>query len=366
MKILHTAHHFAPCTGGIESFVEDVIKQTKNRNLQHEVVCLNKCNASSERLRKEENINGVLVRRVSFLDLHFYKIAPSVLQIVLKSGADLLHIHGIGFFSDFLTLTKPIHKKPIVISTHGGIFHTKRLSLLKKIYFFLWCRLLLRNTVFIAHSKTDLELFSKIGKKVILFPYPIDLEMFGKSGRGKRNGLLFVGRVYNNKRIDRLIKMLCYLKKKRAGIKLNIVGPDWGEMPKLFAKAGKQGVVDNVVFVGEKRGKALVDYFLKAKVFVSASEFEGFGISVLEAMGSGCIVAVNNIPAFSKFVDNGKNGFLLDYSKPELAAEILNEIMSMDRAREREVIENAKSTALQYSWGRNARKLVDIYRGVLQ
>jgi alpha-1,3-mannosyltransferase len=38
--------------------------------------------------------------------------------------ADIVHVHAIDFFFDFLGWTKPLHGKKLVVSTHGGFFHT--------------------------------------------------------------------------------------------------------------------------------------------------------------------------------------------------------------------------------------------------
>ena len=34
--------------------------------------------------------------------------------------ADLIHVHAIDFFFDYFAVTKPIHRKPMIATTHGG------------------------------------------------------------------------------------------------------------------------------------------------------------------------------------------------------------------------------------------------------
>ena len=50
-------------------------------------------------------------------------------------GYDLVHIHAIDFFVDYLSLLRWVHRIPLVVSTHGGFFHTQRAQAFKEWYF---------------------------------------------------------------------------------------------------------------------------------------------------------------------------------------------------------------------------------------
>src|SRR3989344_7788636 len=130
MKILHVSNQFLPCIGGIEKIIKSLCDFSKNKN---SVICLNKCKGSKKKLKKKEKIGKTEVNRLSFFDLNYYKIAPQILWKI--NNFDLICIHGLGFFSDYLIATKIIHNKPVLLVTHGGIFHTKKNNLLKQIYF---------------------------------------------------------------------------------------------------------------------------------------------------------------------------------------------------------------------------------------
>ena len=361
MKVLHVYNHFTPCKGGIENQIEGLCRNLIGLGHESNVVCLNTCSNSQEKLQKFSEYNGIKVYRLPYLNLRFYKIAPSVLKLVM--GYDVIHVHGLGFFSDFLALTKFFHKKHLVLSTHGGIFHTKSLYSLKKIYFRLWCRYVLKKfDQIIAVSKKDLELFSKISSDIVFIPNALEIKDFKNLKREtEKNSFLFVGRISKNKRIDNLINTFYFLKKKIPDIKLYIVGEDWGGIKNdLDQSIRKKGLEENIIFTGGiKDLEELYSYYSKAEFFVSASEYEGFGISALEAMASSLVVFLNDIPAFRELVEDGVNGVIVDYSNPLVASERISRTISGDI---NQVRRNVHETVLKYDWGVVITKIEDIYK----
>ncbi len=362
MKILHVYNHFIPCIGGIENQIDGLCRNLNRLGHDSDVVCLNTCSNSRDKLPKFGEYNGIKVYRLQYLNLRFYKIAPSVLKLV--KDYDIIHVHGLGFFSDFLALTKFLHKKPLVLSTHGGIFHTKSLRLLKKIYFGIWCRFSLKKfDQIIAVSKKDLELFSKISSKVVFISNAVDIRDFANLKREtEENSFLFVGRISKNKLVDNLINTFYFLKKKLPDLKLYIVGEDWGGIKKKLEKLVREkGLNEHVIFTGGIKEKGeLYSYYSKAEFFVSASEYEGFGISVLESMAAGLVTIVNDIDVFQELIKDDENGFLVDYSNPESSSKHILEIMRKDLMK---IKENAKATACRYDWETSVKEFEKLYEG---
>jgi alpha-1,3-mannosyltransferase len=346
--------------GGVERHVEDLCKNLRERGHVSDIACLNSCAKKDDKLPRYEEYGGMRIFRLSFLDLGFYKIAPGVLRLI--KSYDVVHVHGLGFFSDFLGATRLLHRKPLVLSTHGGIFHTPTLSLLKKVYFYLWGSLALKSfRRIIAVSKNDEAVFSRISPRVTYVPNGINLRDFPRIKRKReRNSLLFVGRLSKNKRVDTLIKTVYFLKEAIPDVKLYVVGEDWGGiLGDLKKMAVEMALEENIFFIGGVRDRRrLLDYYSRSQIFVSASQYEGFGISVLEAMASGMVVAVNDIAAFKNFIKNGENGFILDYSNPKEAAGTLAHIINTDKTNIR--IE-ARKTSRNYDWRKLIGEIEKIY-----
>lgn len=357
MRIIQAANHFYPCIGGIEKVVMELSKGLMKEGHEVRVIALNKCAYSENELPEKETIEGIVVERIPFLNLKYYKIAASVLGKI--RDCDAVHVHGTGFFSDFLLLTKPLHKKPVIISTHGGIFHTKSIMPLKWIYFNIVQRLILNLAdKVIAVSKSDGKLFGKICMNLIVIENGVDVEKFAGPGKKKEeNTFLFVGRLSKNKRIDLLLASFAQAAKQVSDARLFIVGEDWeGIEEELKKKAETLGIVGKAIFTGMIAEEELLEYYGKSEFFVSASQYEGFGLSLVEAMAAGCIPVVNDIEAFREIIEDGKNGFLIDYCDSKTAGEkMCSLVKEKDKVKE-EMKSNAVRKSAAYSWRNKIRE----------
>ncbi len=362
MRVLQVCHHFHPCVGGIERHVEDLCLHLAADGHQADVLCLETC-SRREKLPPSGVHRGIRIRRIPYLDLGIYKIAPSILRYI--AGYDLIHIHGLGFFSDFLALTKTIHRKPLVLSTHGGIFHTRRMRALKNLYFRFWFRLLQRAfDGVVAVSEADRRLFSTVCPRVTLIPNAIEVGDPPQPRRAEGNTFLYVGRFSRNKRLDNLLRTFSFLRLHLPDLRLYILGEDWegirGELEALVREGGLGG---NVLFPGLVISREeLRQYYSKARFFVSASDYEGFGLALLEAMAMGMVPIVNDIEAFRELVRGGEEGFLIDYSNPKKAAETILEIVGKEQAG---VAERARRKAEGYRWEKVIRRFEELYEVIL-
>ena len=367
MKILHVTHHFHPCVGGVEKVVQELCTGLIGRGHVSDVLCLNRCGNSEEALEEKENFEGIEINRISYADFKYYKIAPRVLMYL--EDYDVVHIHGMGFFVDCLVAGKFLHKKPLVFSTHGGIFHTKKISALKHIYFST-VEMLIFNGIdkVVAVSENDGRIFSEIvsREKITVIENGFDFEKFAAVERKSATGsFVFVGRISENKRIELLLEVIAKVVKRKpeAGVMLKIVGGDFRNLREtLERKIRKLGMQKNVEFLGEVDGGKLLELLAGAEFFVSASDYEGFGLSAVEAMAAGCIPLLNGIETFRNFVSEGKNGFIVDFGNPVVATEKIIGIMEMSAEKKGQLELNARKSVEKYSWKGKIPAYEKIYR----
>jgi alpha-1,3-mannosyltransferase len=363
LKVLHITTDFLPGSGGMERFIRDLVIHSRTIGIDPSVLALNKIAGDDRTLPPMEMIDGIPITRVGFLDLKYYK--PAALPIELLKSADILHVHGVGAPLDFVAATKSIHRRPIVLSTHGGIFHTADLSVLKDWYFGIVKKFVLpRVNQIVACGQADRELFVNRGvTNLIAIDNGIDLAPFaGDDSQRVSNRLLFVGRIVPNKSVDNLIRSLAQLRHLGTPATLRIVGPDRnGLIDGLKQLAMDLALKESVTFAGELSDRDLPAEYHQADLFVSASRHEGFGISAVEAMAGGAIPLLNDIPAFRYLLKNDSNvqfGGLTDFSDPKASAEALGRLLSSDRVPQRAA---ARRRAADFAWDQLIPRWRELY-----
>jgi glycosyltransferase involved in cell wall biosynthesis len=142
--------------------------------------------------------------------------------------------------------------------------------------------------------------------------------------------ILFAGRLIAHKRVDILLKAMEILIRKHPNISLGIIGAG-PESKTLKQIASELKIEDNVKFLGEiSKHEDVIGIMKKSEIFASASEREGYGQSVLEALYLGLHVVMADNPnnAATKIVMNHQNGILLQENIPALYAEVFDELLN--------------------------------------
>lgn len=141
------------------------------------------------------------------------------------------------------------------------------------------------------------------------------------------NLIVFLGRLSEEKQIDRLIKALSIMD-PALNAKLEIVGG--GELEgKLRALAQSLGLEDRVTLTGFVEQDQLRDALQRGSVFAMPSIAELQSISTMEAMASGLPVVAADAMALPHLVHDGENGFLFEPGNVEDLAAKLTTVLTM-------------------------------------
>ncbi len=144
------------------------------------------------------------------------------------------------------------------------------------------------------------------------------------------NLIVFLGRMVEEKQIDKLIKAFAKLD-PALDARLEVVGG--GEQEgKLRALAASLGVADRVKLTGYVDEAYLRNALTRATVFAMPSIAELQSISTMEAMASGLPVVAANAMALPHLVHDGENGFLFEPGNVDDFAEKLNRVLTMPEA----------------------------------
>jgi alpha-1,3-mannosyltransferase len=368
MRILQLTRQFLPAQGGIEHVVEGLSVALQRSGHTVQVATLRLLFATGATAPAESVEAGLPVHRMRHWGPRRYPVAPSALRAI--SGFDLVHIHAIDFFVDYLGWLRQLHRVPLVVSTHGGFFHTDHALAFKRWYFeHVTRRSLGRVGAVVCVSQQDGALFSRIvaQERIRVIENGADLTRFWSLKKCVEPGLVLgIARLAENKRVEKVLEATAELKYRYPKLRLEWVGADFaGLRSALERRVQSLGLKGRVHFHGQVSDGELASLLERAHVFVSASSYEGFGLSTLEAMSAATVVIVTAVGAHADVVEHGVTGFLLPCDAAGLATQ-LDEALSMPAEKIAAMGTRARAATRRYSWMQIAPRYEQVYREVLR
>lgn len=362
MRILHVVRQYAPAVGGLESYVRSMVTRQQAAGHTCEVLTLNKVfHGETGPLPAQDKIDGISIRRVPFVG--FRRFFLPLIKPSYFSRFDIIHVHNTDVFYDYIAALSLFIKTPIFATTHGGFFHTTNFSLIKKLYFNSITRFSTSryNTLF-AISGNDFNNFQGMNDNIVMQPNAIEpIGSFISAGKD----FVYLGRLAPHKKVDRLIETHAKLVKEHGVTsKLRIIGPEWEvTQASLAALAANLGISDHVIFHGTLAPAEMPAVMRECGYFVSASTYEGFGMSMLEGMSVGLIPFVQPNEAFKELITLAKVGACVPFNEPEkAAAEIAANLPTITE----ETKKKAQDFAALYSWDKLVASSLQTYADALE
>jgi glycosyltransferase involved in cell wall biosynthesis len=173
-----------------------------------------------------------------------------------------------------------------------------------------------------------------------------------------RRYALYVGATDARKRVDLLIDS--YRQVYRAtGVPLALVGVEFGRPRPAAARAMRAAVPGSIVAVGGVSAEQLPPLYRHADLHVLPSIYEGFGLTVLEAMACGCPVITTGGGALREVGGDAVRYVAPDRGRDleEAIVDLLGDAAARDRLRMRGL-----ERAGGFTWDRTARETLAVYR----
>ncbi len=363
LRIVHVVRQFAPGIGGLEDFVLQLASRQAAAGHDIRVVTLDRTfDGEASRLPAIDRIGEVDVRRLSWFGSRRYPIAPGILAAI--RGADLVHVHALDFFFDFLALTRPLHRRKLVFSTHGLFFHTPFASRMKRLYFGMVTRLAASayGAVF-ASSEQDAARFRTIRRRgVEAVENGVDIDKFVGTAAADTRTIIYFGRLAPNKRVDLLLDWFAALHGIDPAWRLIIAGKPMGvSIAALEEQAAALGVAAAVSIHDTPPQAELAALVRQAAVYACASDYEGFGLAAIEAAAAGLFLALSPIPPFRRTVNTIGYGEIVDFADRSSAGRFLAAWQAPGDRRPptRELLEHS------YGWAGVADRFMTGYRRAL-
>jgi alpha-1,3-mannosyltransferase len=362
MRVLHITPAYAPAIGGIEKVVgrlaHDIAPYAWDADVAHV--------ATGNAFVREESETGD-VWRIPLLGHRIVGLAPRLGDIAAKY--DLLHVHDTQLMSITLSSRLWGRGRPMVLSTHGGFHHTSRLGRAKSLHEkLLMPHMLAPYRRILASSNADFDYFGRFSDKVMLAENGVECARFRRIPDAGRTALRWIywGRLSRNKRVDAAIRVVGDMVRAGFDIDFLITGSDPdGLMADLNGQVEASGLSGHVT-IRPPLPDADLDRELAGRgVYITASEYEGFGLSVVEAMAAGLVVLCRDMPPLNGFITEGKTGIFLSFDGSAADTDKLLTLLSSGDEQRAAMSLNAREKADEYSWDRAAPRFADIYRQVL-
>ncbi len=177
------------------------------------------------------------------------------------------------------------------------------------------------------------DLIRKYGfspSQTFVVPNAVDATDAAAERRPRRSGQPL--RIIALGRIEDSSKGVFWLPGILAGLPNDVVltiagdGPDMGELKRRFSGFGER-----VRFLGYVPPDKVLPLLMEHDVFVMPSRFEGFGITIVEAMSAGCVPVVSRISGVTDtIIDHGKNGLLFQIGNVTEAIDIIARLRDDD------------------------------------
>jgi glycosyltransferase involved in cell wall biosynthesis len=170
--------------------------------------------------------------------------------------------------------------------------------------------------------------------------------------------VLYFGSNKPHKNLVRLVEAWANLQPQ--SVKLIIAGVWDDRYPQAKIKAAELGLSGSIQFLGPVSEADLPALYSGATAFIFPSEYEGFGLPVLEAMSCGVSVACANTSSLPEVAGNA--ALLFDPTRVEAMAEALSQLIT-----NADLCADLRGRGLrqagQFSWQQAAHQTLELYRG---
>jgi len=171
---------------------------------------------------------------------------------------------------------------------------------------------------------------------------------------GREPRVLFVGSVFERRHVDRLIACFDAVADAVPGAQLDIVGENRTSRPRtdldaLASRLRHAGAVRVRSYVDDA---TLRDLYAGAAVFVFLSEYEGFGLTPLEALAAGVPPIVLDTPIAREVCGPAARYVPAGAGPAELSATLVD-CLTREAARQ-DILRHGARVIRQYEWARTA------------
>jgi glycosyltransferase involved in cell wall biosynthesis len=238
-------------------------------------------------------------------------------------------------------------KKPYVLTLHGGKLAEFAEENPKRVQ-----RLLLSAEVVTTPSKFLHSVFSTIRHDINYIPNGIYLSTYPNELRKQpKPSLIWMRSLHHIYNPTLAIKVLKSTHDSFPDAGLTMIGPDKEEgiFEDLNSLVQSMGLQESVHFTGAIPKEKVGQYLSKGDVFLNTTNYESFGVSMLEAAACGLCIVTTNAGELPYLWEDGVDVLIVPKDDPELMATAVRRILKEPGLAEK-LSRNARAKAEKYDW----------------
>lgn len=198
------------------------------------------------------------------------------------------------------------------------------------------------------YSRSVIKKEYGVDSKVI--PIAIDNTIFYNRKQERNDNIIEITAIgpedFKFKNINEIIQAVTELQKKYENIHFNWITQKFPEKNKIEC-------------IVSPKQKEIGDILRKTDIYVCASEYESFGLPILEAMSCGATVVTTDTGGCRDFVKDKENALMIEKHNIKDMKEKI-ELLINDKELRNRIIKNGLETARKYNWD-NSTTLVEQY-----
>ena len=384
MNILQGCVRYPPAPGGAETVVKAYSEGLKDLGHNVEVITTD-LYTETPFVRKDmpKQVNGINVTRHKAFTVSgeaHYVLAPGMVQSFLSKKADVIHTHSYGYFQNHAGwIRERFQSTPWVITPHfhpsWSMWGGSKRKTLREFYDTVVGKGTMETADLITCvSKHERDmLVSEIGlsednikiiynginwedwkvlpdKEIFRSQYPEVSDKF----------VLFAGRLATNKGLSDLISAMKEVNQE--SVDLVIVGADMGLGKDLVKEASEKGV--KMHKLGHIDDDTYRSVLASAEMLVLPSEYEAFGIVLLEAAAAETAVIGTNVGGIPEAMSPDNNGLIVEYNDVTNLAKSISNLLE-DEKMSREMGSAGRIWAQNFSWDSIVKELESEYSSII-
>lgn len=376
-RILHVCLRYPPATGGVETYVQQIVERTRDLEAGRDVRVLTsklRTHGPAEELSADSLLaDQPYVQRLSHNNTPFlaYPRLQALSHYIQHHNPDIIEAYSFWYQpADVAARYAAKHAKPFIFHP---MFYSNAIR--HKAVWQLYQKIIGRKTfaaadVVVVISPQEQALIEAEGfpvKRFELIPPGINtaqfdtphLNPFIKKGL-KGNVILSVGRLASGKKLEDAIAVMPTILKHFPETHLVIIGEDFGSLKSLQQQTSSLNLNSRVHFWGKVDNRDLAAAYQHASLFLHTSDYEAFGITLGESLSAGVPVVARKVGAVPFVVSDQEAGFLFT-TTAQMASHILT-MLANPTVGKRMGRFGQQYIKANFTWEHSIKKLTSLYK----